>query len=234
MSTPKNFDFLKLDRPPVLVRDLAADTLRKAILTGALKPGERLIEAVLTKRMGISRPSIREALSQLAAEKLVTIVANRGPSVTVITWAEAQDIYHVRSLLEGEAAFLFASRAVKSALVLMSRSLQEFERALKRKDAPQLVASTGEFYALMMEGCGNRIITEMLQGLNARVAVLRARSMSRPGRAKFSLSEMTALLDALKEADAEGARAAAQKHVRAAAAAARESFDDMEIHLQAS
>jgi DNA-binding GntR family transcriptional regulator len=45
---------------------------------------------------------------------------------------------------------------------------------------------------------------------------------------------MTALLDALKEADAEGARAAAQKHVRAAAAAARESFDDMEIHLQAS
>ena len=234
MSTPKNFDFLKLDRPPMLVRDLAADTLRKAILTGALKPGERLIEAALTKRMGISRPSIREALSQLAAEKLVTIVANKGPSVAIISWAEALDIYNVRSLLEGEAAFLFASRATKVDLTLMSRTLQEFERALKRKDAPQLVASTAEFYALMLDGCGNRIITEMLQGLNARVAVLRARSMSRPGRAKFSLSEMTALLDALKRGDAEGARAAAQTHVRAAAAAARESFDDMEIQLQAS
>jgi DNA-binding GntR family transcriptional regulator len=234
MSAPKNFDFLKLDRSPVLVRDLAADTLRKAILTGALKPGERLIEAMLTKRMGISRPSIREALSQLAAEKLVTIVANKGPSVAVITWAEARDIYDVRSLLEGEAAFLFASRATKADIALMNRALLEFERALKRNDAPQLVTSTAEFYASMLDGCGNRIITEMLQGLNARVAVLRARSMSRPGRAKFSLSEMTALLDALKRGDGKGARAAAQTHVRAAAAAARESFGDMEMQLQAS
>jgi GntR family transcriptional regulator, trigonelline degradation regulator len=234
VSAPKDVDFLKLERPPVLVRDLAADTLRRAILTGALKPGERLVEAVLTKRMGISRPSIREALSQLAAEKLVTIVANKGPSVAIVTWAEALDIYNVRSLLEGEAAFLFASRATKADLALMSQALLEFQRAMKRNDAPQLVASTAEFYALIMEGCGNRIITEMLQGLNARVAVLRARSMSRPGRAKFSLSEMTALLDALKRGDAKGARVAAQTHVRAAATAARESFGEMEIHLQAS
>jgi GntR family transcriptional regulator, trigonelline degradation regulator len=234
MSAPKNFDFLKLDRSPVLVRDLAADTLRKAILTGALKPGERLVEALLTKRMGISRPSIREALSQLAAEKLVTIVANKGPSVAVITWVEAQDIYHARCLLEGEAAFLFASRATKADLASMSRALLEFGRALKQNDAPQLVESTADFYASMLDGCGNRIITEMLQGLNARVAVLRARSMSRPGRAKFSLSEMAALLVALKQADAEGARAAAQTHVRAAAAAARESFGEMEMQLQAS
>jgi GntR family transcriptional regulator, trigonelline degradation regulator len=234
MSEPKKIDFLKLDRSPVLVRDLAADTLRRAILTGALKPGERLVEAALTKRMGISRPSIREALSQLAAEKLVTIVANKGPSVAVITWAEAQDIYDVRCLLEGEAAFLFAPQATSPDCTRMSRALVEFERAMKRDDAPQLVISTEEFYAVMLDGCGNRVITELLQGLNARVAVLRARSMSLPGRAKFSLSEMTALLDALKRKDAKDACAAAQIHVRAAAAAARESFGEMEMQLQAS
>jgi GntR family transcriptional regulator, trigonelline degradation regulator len=83
-------DFLTLVRSPVAVRELAADTLRQAIIRGDLLPGQRLIEAELSKRMGVSRPSIREALSQLAAEKLVTIVPNKGPSVANITWKEAQ------------------------------------------------------------------------------------------------------------------------------------------------
>jgi GntR family transcriptional regulator, trigonelline degradation regulator len=228
VSDPNDADFLRLDRMPIPVRDLAAEALRRAIIAGDLKPGERLVEAALTKRMGVSRPSIREALSLLAAEKLVTIVANKGPSVAVITWGEAQDIYHVRSLLEGEAAFLFASRATSTELDSMRKRLAEFARAVKRNDAPQLVASTARFYAVMLDGCGNRVIAEMLNGLNARIAVLRARSMSRPGRARFSLTEMTALFDALERRDARGARAAAQSHVRAAAAAAGESYGEME------
>ena len=79
-------DVLKLERPPVMVRQLAADALRQAILTGALKPGERLVEGMLTKRMGVSRSSVREALSQLAAERLVAVLPHRGPSVAAITW----------------------------------------------------------------------------------------------------------------------------------------------------
>ena len=61
-------------------------------------------------RPGVSRTSIREALRSLAAEKLVTIVPNRGPSVTRISWEEADAIYQVRALLEGEAMALLARR----------------------------------------------------------------------------------------------------------------------------
>ena len=225
--TAERTDFLALVRLPIPVRELAADALRQAIIRGDLLPGERLVEPELAKRMGVSRPSIREALSQLAAEKLVTIVPNKGPSVANITWQEAQDIYHVRSLMEGEAAHLFAGCARKEDLAAMRKALKEFERTMARPDAAGLVASTATFYTIMLNGCGNSVIAELLAGLNARIGVLRARSMSRPGRIHYSLAEMTALLERLERGDAEGARAAAHTHVRAAAAAARESYEQL-------
>ena len=230
--TEERTDFLTLVRSPVPVRELAADALRQAIIRGDLLPGERLVEPELSKRMGVSRPSIREALSQLAAEKLVTIVPNKGPSVANITWKEAQDIYHVRSLMDGEAAYLFAGCARKDDLAGMRKALKAFERAIARDEAPALVSSTAAFYAIMLSGCGNGIIAEVLAALNARIGVLRARSMSRPGRAPHSLTEMTAILERLENGDAEGARAAAHTHVRAAAAAAHESFEQLARQMQ--
>lgn len=230
--TEARTDFLTLVRSPVAVRELAADTLRQAIIRGDLLPGERLVEAELSKRMGVSRPSVREALSQLAAEKLVTIVPNKGPSVASISWKEAQEIYHVRSLVEGEASYLFAGRASRKDLAGMRSALKAFAQAMARDDTPNLVSSTGAFYTIMLNGCGNGIITELLAGLNARIGVLRARSMSRPGRARHSLAEMTAMLERFEAGDAEGARAATHSHVRAAAAAARESFEQLAVQKQ--
>jgi DNA-binding GntR family transcriptional regulator len=225
--TEERTDFLTLVRSPIPVRELAADSLRQAIIRGDLLPGERLVEPELAKRMGVSRPSIREALSQLAAEKLVTIVPNKGPSVASISWKEAQDIYHLRSLVEGEAAYLFAGCARKEDMAGMRKALKAFERAMGRDDTSGLVSATAAFYDIMLNGCGNGIIAEVLAGLNARIGVLRARSMSRPGRSPRSLEEMTAMLDCFENGDAEGARAAVHTHVRAAAAAARESFEQL-------
>jgi GntR family transcriptional regulator, trigonelline degradation regulator len=220
-------DVLRLERPPVMVRQLAADALRRAILAGALKPGERLVEATLTKRMGVSRSSVREALSQLAAEKLVAVLPHRGPSVATITWEEAAEIYHVRALLEGEAAALFAARAKREQVAGMRRALREFERAISKGDVAQLVSATSDFYRVLLESCGNRIIGEVLHGLNARISFLRGRSMSRPGRPPHSLVEMAAILEALERRDAEGARRASSQHVYRASLAARESFREV-------
>jgi GntR family transcriptional regulator, trigonelline degradation regulator len=227
MSETADDDVLKLVRTPVLVRELAADTLRQAILTGALASGERLVEATLAKRMGVSRPSIREALTQLAAEKLVTMVPNRGPAVATIGWEEARCIYDVRALLEAEAAALFAERATKDDLLRMRRALRDFQRAISKQDVGRLLSSTTEFYAVLLGQCGNPVIGDILGGLNARISVLRARSMSRPGRSKHSLGEMTQILEAIEQKDAKLARQASLKHIRSAAAAAREAFDEV-------
>jgi len=208
------------------VLDLAAQNLRNAILNGVFRPGERMVEAHLCQRLDVSRASLREALRILAAEKLITLVPNRGPSVAAISWDEAEEIYHVRAMLEGEAAFRAATRLDAAGLLAMQSALAEFDRAVARRDADLQIAATGRFYDAMLAGCGSGIIQELLHGLVARITFLRARSMRRPGRARESATELRRLLGALEACDARGARAAATEHVRLACETARTVFDD--------
>lgn len=210
---------------PQTVQIQTVNKLRDAILSGFFRPGQRLVEADLCEVMQVSRTSVREALRCLAAEKLITIVPNRGPSVTEITWEEAKEIYDVRAILEGEVAALLAKRATAAQRREMQGALAAFVQADERDDTIGRLTSTSRFYDVMLRGCGNRIIGEMLQGLVARINSLRARSMSHPGRAKYSANEMRRILRAIEKKDAAGARAAAVEHVRNACAAAKAVFE---------
>ncbi len=210
---------------PITVHAQTAQKLRDAILSGIFRPGERMVEADLCRRMGVSRPSIREALRRLEAERLITIRPNRGPMVTEISWEDARQIYHARALLEGEAAALFAAHASAAALRDLKSALDDFQRATKRDNVLQRLSATECFYNVILDHCGNRIIAEMLQGLVARITFLRSRSMSRPGRAKVSAIEMAKMYKAIEAGDEHEARQAAIDHVRAAANAARQVFD---------
>jgi DNA-binding GntR family transcriptional regulator len=211
---------------PLTVQAQTVAKLRDAILSGVFAPGERLVESLLCERMGVSRTSIREALRRLEAERLVTILPNRGPSVAEVTWTEAEQIYEVRALLEGEAAALFAKRATAAQLKQLSDALAEFDRAVKLDNPLERLSSTERFYEVILEGCGNQIIAEILQGLVARITFLRARSMSRPGRSRLSATELRRMLDAVHKRDSKAARKAATEHIVAACSAAREVFEN--------
>jgi DNA-binding GntR family transcriptional regulator len=210
---------------PQTVLSQTVNMLRDAILSGHFKPGERLVEMDLCQRVGVSRTSIREALRRLEAEKLITIIPNKGPSVAVIDWSEAEQIYAVRALLEGEAAALFARRSTSAQVGEMRQALELFSKAVAEDDPIGRVQATARFYDVMLSGCGNSIIHETLLGLTARINFLRARSMSHPGRVKHSLSEMRRMLSGISKKDPTAARAAAVDHVHAACAAARETFE---------
>jgi DNA-binding GntR family transcriptional regulator len=202
-----------------------ANKLRDAILSGHFKPGQRLVEGDLCETMQVSRSSLREALRRLEAEKLVTIIPNRGPSVAEITWEQAKEIYQVRALLEGEAAALFATRATSQEKRQMAEALAAFAAADEADDVIGRLESTGRFYEVMLNGCGNAVIGELLEGLVARITFLRARSMSREGRARYSATEMRRILRTIEKKDAPGARAAAIEHVHSACAAAEAVYE---------
>lgn len=213
---------LALAAPPVApVREHVVRNLREAIVTGVLAPGQKLVEAKLCEDLGVSRASLREALRQLEAERLIQIVPFKGPTVADMTWSEASQIYEVRELLEGHAAFLFAELATDDELAAMREALAEFDAAVKKGDARVLVTSTRRFYDVMLSGCRNQVIEEFLRGLNARISLLRSRSMSRPGRAVQSAKEMRAMFTALAARKPEAARKAAMDHVRKARKAAQ-------------
>jgi GntR family transcriptional regulator, trigonelline degradation regulator len=202
------------------VQAQAVRKMREAILMGVFQPGDRLVEGDMCERLGISRPSLREALRSLEAEKLIAIVPNKGPMIPILTVDEAKNIYGVRALLEGEAAALYTPRASDEDLAAMGRALSAFETAVKNADTQALIECTQRFYEPLLAGCGNQIILDILNSLMARITFLRSKSMSLKGRSQKSAREMRAIYKAILARDPEAARLAATTHVRRACEAA--------------
>jgi DNA-binding GntR family transcriptional regulator len=209
---------------PTTVQSQTVKKLRDAILTGHFKPGERLVEAALSEMTDVSRTSIREALRRLEGEKLIVIVPNKGPSVAEITWAEAEEIFEVRTLLEAKAAALFATRVTPAEIATMRGALKAYGAATARQDTIGRLNATSTFYDVFLAGCGNNTVREILESLHARINLLRSRTMSQPGRSQVSHAEMHRILDAFEARDPRAARAATIRHVRAACGAARKAF----------
>jgi DNA-binding GntR family transcriptional regulator len=216
---------LDLRVSPRTVQQAIVDKLRLAIFTGLFQPGSRLVESQLCTQLGVSRPSLREALRSLQAERLIEIVPNRGPSVIALSWEQATGIYEVRELLEVEAAGRCAEKISKEQLHELEKALAAFEAAASSKDSIAQVATAADFYAIILANCGNPILEEVHRGLLARISFFRGRSMSLEGRAQSSLAEMRDIFESIAAGDQNAARKASKRHVLKARAAAKISID---------
>ena len=123
---------LKMDVSEYLpLRDVVFNTLRQAILKGEMEPGERLMEIQLAQKLGVSRTPVREAFRQLELEGLIQIIPNKGAYVTGIKVKDIQDIYMIRSKLEGLCARWACENITKEQLEEMEEViyLAEFHAA---------------------------------------------------------------------------------------------------------
>lgn len=213
---------------PQTVQLETARKLREAIMTSHFKPGERLVETSLCEQLGVSRTSLRETLRMLAAERLIVMTPNRGPSVAIISWEEADQIYDVRAILEGEMAALAAKRVRDSDVEELHGALKTFEEAVVVSDTLTRLSATTDFYEVIIRCSGNHIIGDLIHGLHARINFLRARTMASPGRPRHSVREMTSLYQAIAARDVRAARAAAVAHVQAARDEAQHVYQQTE------
>ena len=106
------------------LRDVVFNTLRKAILRGELKPGERLMEIQLANKLGVSRTPIREAIRKLELEGLVLMIPRKGAEVAQITEKNMQDVLEVRKALEELSVQLACER-------ITPEQVEEMKMALK-------------------------------------------------------------------------------------------------------
>src|SRR3954454_9399652 len=104
----------------------ATELIRDAIIEGRLEPGRRLKEEELARELGISRTPVREALLVLQAEDLVVATPNRGATVRIHDAKDLDDLYELRSLLEGHAARRAAERATPEQIELLRESSERF------------------------------------------------------------------------------------------------------------
>ncbi|MBC3478015.1 GntR family transcriptional regulator [Pseudomonas taiwanensis] len=217
-------DLPVMSRPETL-RGHVEGFLREAIMNGRFAPGERLIERELCDYLKVSRPPLREALRKLEAEKLVVIVPHRGPVVASLDMAEARELYALRGLLEGFAAHEFARLATTKEITALEKAVKNLHKQASNPDRRELIEAKSKIYDVLLGGCGNRLITEVLHGLLTRINLLRATSFSRPERLHESLAEIDELLERIKERDSEGAQRMATLHIKNAENAAMEMLE---------
>lgn len=203
--------------PPI--RDQVAAILRNAIVNLDFAPGQVLIERELCDRTGASRPSVREAIRQLEAEGLVESKNGRGTIVRVLTPDEIENVYEIRAQLEGLAASLFSQRASKEQRAALRRALGELRKATGGgiKNSAGILGAQSAFYTVLFSGASNPLLEQLIEGLQVRIAQLRATTLAAPGRAIESLAEFAEIADAVDAGDAQAAERAAFQHVQRAA-----------------
>ena len=210
---------LRIEDVPT-VRSRVAQKLREAIMSGTLKPGQRLVERELCEMTGVSRPSIREALRLLEADGLVTTVPHRGPVVSTISLDEARQLYAARAVLEGFAGRECARLRDPAVVRRIGDALTRLKAAFAEADLMTALEAKTEFYAALIGGCQNAFIERMLRPLHDRITLLRITSMSQPKRINKSLREVTAIWRAIQNGDPDLAERCCVDHVKAAAVAA--------------
>lgn len=154
--------------------EIVFDYLKNAIISGELKPGERLMEIGIAQQLGVSRTPVREAIRKLEKEQFIEMIPRKGAYVSSTTLKDMMDVLEVRRLIEGFAAELAAEKMKDDALADLYRTHKSFLKALDDNDREAMVALDNEFHDLIMTASDNLKLIEIQKSLSEQV--LRYRS----------------------------------------------------------
>ncbi len=211
-------DDIEILRQPVNLAESVYYQIRRKILNGKYTPGENLTELEVSKELNVSRTPVREAFKHLESEGLLELRPNRGAVVVGIGRSDIEDIYEIRSLLEGRAAERAALQADKKALEQLAEILDLTEFYIERKDFDRVTTMDDRFHRTIYELTGSRMLQRILKELHAYAENIRERSIKEPGRADLMLKEHRAIVEAMVAQNPEKAGQLMVQHVQNSAA----------------
>ena len=151
------------------LRDVVFNTLRKAILRGELKPGERLMEIQLANKLGVSRTPIREAIRKLELEGLVMMIPRKGAEVAQITEKNMQDVLEVRKALEELSVQLACERITAEQVEEMKMAAEDFRKVLKSGDVTKIAEADVKFHDIIFAATNNQRLITLLNNLREQM-----------------------------------------------------------------
>lgn len=187
--------------------------VRKQIVSGRLRPGERLIEQSLAAECNVSRVPLREALRILAAEGLITLSPHRGASVSPTSSAELIELFEARAALEGAAALAATRHQDQPTLANMSRVVTEMKKAVKLNDRAQYYKLAGEFHHTLLVASANSTLMRLYEQIRSQLTRYQAVMSAIPELPTRSISEHAQIVKAIKAGDALAARGHAEQHI---------------------
>jgi len=203
---------IKLDNYKPL-REIVFEHLREAIITGMLRPGERLMELQLAEEMGVSRTPVREAIRKLELEGLIIMVARRGAYVSDLSMRDIAETFEIRGALESLAAGLAAERIAPEELEQLERTLVSIGECIETSDIQQIVTLDEEFHAILFAASRNQRLSQIVSNLREQITRFRRTSLSTPGRFKAVFQEHKGIVEAISERNSNLAQALAKEHI---------------------
>lgn len=187
------------------------ETLRRAILSGELPGGTRLVQADLASQLDVSTTPVREALRDLATEGLIRLDPHRGAIVRELEMEEVREIYELRKLLEPVAIRLAVERMTDAGLERAGALQAQMDA---ETDPGRWVELNRLFHAAFADAAGSPRLQAILAGLRDSAAVYVGLSIKvRPAQITSGNEDHHALLAAVRRRDADAAAEIERRHL---------------------
>ncbi|NTW60932.1 MAG: GntR family transcriptional regulator [Nitrospirae bacterium] len=191
----------------------AAKRIREMIRKGALKKGDRILEAPMCQAMGVSRTPLREALRILSSEGLIELIPNRGAYVAQPSIKDIGEMFYVMSILEGTCARVCVEKMDDEGLRRLDDLYRKLEQHCQAEDREKYMAVNHSFHSLVQELAGNSVLSEVIDALRQKILLYRYRQIYQPNRLKESMQEHRDLQQAFRERNPEAAERFMQEHL---------------------
>jgi DNA-binding GntR family transcriptional regulator len=195
------------------LRETVYNKLRKQILTGELKPGERLMEIHLANRLDVSRTPIREAIRKLELEGLVTIIPRSGAQVAQISEKELKDVLEVRRSLDSLCSELACERISAADRERLRKAGQNFTDATAKGDSVAIAGADVAFHEIITQATGNRRLIEIVHHLGDQMYRYRFEYIRDDAAYEQLVREHHDLAEAIIRGDAAEASRLAKLHI---------------------
>ena len=187
--------------------------LQKDILTGKLKPGDKLTEQELCKAYGVSRTPVREALRQLEADGLVENLLNRGAFVVGMSEQDYEDMFELRKAYEVQAVKWAIERITEEEMDRLEETFEFMEFYTLRNDIDKMLTINSGFHQVIYEASHNRMLKKLLSSYQNYLKYKGIESAYDDDYLTTVLEEHRAIFKAFKDKDVKAGTLAMEMHI---------------------
>jgi len=181
------------------LREEVYGSLKKSILNGKLKAGQRLIEEQLANQVGMSRTPVREAFHKLERDDLVFRLPKGGFAIREFTKEDVEEIFGIRSALESYAAYLATLNIAPDKLSILEKKIDELERVLDSGDDEKIVQLHTDFHEILYKTSKSKKLIGMIDNFHEYFYGYRLALLPTSAGFKTSIAEHRTILEAMKK-----------------------------------
>ena len=193
--------------------EVVIERIREAIISGKLKPGERLIEKEIADGMQIGRNAVREAFRYLEKEGFVTIVPFKGAHVTLQSKEEIQQMFEVMGGLEGMCARLAIQKMTQKDFKEIESLHDDLEKHYKHNKPEKYLKTNWVFHSFIQNLAKNNVLDQVINGLRQKIFLYREKQLFQPNRFEASMNEHRLIIDAFQKKDQNKAELRMRQHL---------------------